>query len=141
MREKILFDDDWKFHKGDLKKRDTVMKGPDYIGAKTERRILGPASYNYKDESNAFDTKTLSEDLWEDVSLPHDYVIEGVPDKSYPQALGYLKYENAWYRKHFTRSFWNAVSGNTVCRRVPSSLALATVHRTMPSPGPCPRRW
>lgn len=102
MREKILFDDGWKFHRGDLPKRNTVMKGPDYIGAKTERMLVGPASYRYKDESNAFDTQTLSEDLWEDISLPHDYVIEGVPDKKYPQALGYLKYENAWYRKHFT---------------------------------------
>lgn len=102
MREKILFDDGWKFHCGDLRGRNTVMKGPDYIGAKTERMLIGPAAYNYKDESNAFDTDTLSEDLWEEVSLPHDYVIEGVPDRQYPQALGYLKYENAWYRKHFT---------------------------------------
>lgn len=101
MREKILFDDNWKFHRGDLPKRNTVMKGPDYIGAKTERMLLGPASYNYKDESNAFETQSLSGDLWEDISLPHDYVIEGVPDKKYPQALGYLKYENAWYRKRF----------------------------------------
>lgn len=44
-------------------------------------------------------------------------------------------------QKAFIRSFWNAASGNTVCQRVPSSLALATVHRTMPSLGLCPRRW
>lgn len=102
MREKILFDDGWKFHRGDLPKRATVMKGPDYIGAKTERMVLGPASINYKDESDAFETQTLSAELWENVTLPHDYVIEGAPDKAYPQALGYLKYENAWYRKHFS---------------------------------------
>lgn len=102
MREKILFDKDWKFHRGDLPERNTVMKGPDYIGAKTERMVLGPASYHYKDESDAFTTEDLSADLWENVTLPHDYVIEGTPDKKYPQALGYLKYENAWYRKHFT---------------------------------------
>lgn len=102
MREKILFDDGWKFHRGDFPKRGTVMKGPDYIGAKTERMHLGPASYNYKDESDAYNTEDLSPDLWEDVTLPHDYVIEGVPCKDYPQALGYLKYENAWYRKHFS---------------------------------------
>ncbi|MDY3032173.1 MAG: glycoside hydrolase family 2 TIM barrel-domain containing protein [Clostridia bacterium] len=102
MREKILFDDGWKFHRGDLPKRATVMKGPDYIGAKTERMIVGPASWHYKDESDAFEADEVSAELWEDVDLPHDYVIEGVPDKMYPQALGYLKYENAWYRKHFS---------------------------------------
>ena len=77
MREKILFDKDWKFHRGDLPERNTVMKGPDYIGAKTERMVLGPASYHYKDESDAFTTEDLSADLWENVTLPHDYVIEG----------------------------------------------------------------
>lgn len=102
MREKILFDDNWKFHRGDLPMRNTVMKGPDYIGAKTERMLIGPASYDYIDISDSFNPAKMSGDLWEDVSLPHDYVIEGTPSKEYPQALGYLKYENAWYRKHFT---------------------------------------
>ena len=27
--------------------------------------------------------------------------MRGIPSEEYPQALGYLKYENAWYRKHF----------------------------------------
>ncbi len=102
MREKILFDDNWKFHRGDLPMRNTVMKGPDYIGAKTERMLIGPASYDYIDISDSYNPAKMSGDLWEDVSLPHDYVIEGTPSKEYPQALGYLKYENAWYRKHFT---------------------------------------
>lgn len=102
MREKILFDDNWKFHRGDLPMRNTVMKGPDYIGAKTERMLIGPASYDYIDISDSYNPAKMSGDLWEDVSLPHDYVIEGTPSKEYPQTLGYLKYENAWYRKHFT---------------------------------------
>lgn len=102
MREKILFDDNWKFHRGDLPMRNTVMKGPDYIGAKTERMLIGPASYDYIDISDSYNPAKMSGDLWENINLPHDYIIEGTPSKEYPQALGYLKYENAWYRKHFT---------------------------------------
>ena len=81
MREKILFDDNWKFHRGDLPMRNTVMKGPDYIGAKTERMLIGPASYDYIDISDSYNPAKMSGDLWEDVSLPHDYVIEGTPSK------------------------------------------------------------
>lgn len=102
MREKILFDKGWKFHRGDLCMRNTVMKGPDYMGAKTERMLIGAAAYDYKDESDSYDPSKMSGDLWENVRLPHDYVIEQTPSPEYPQALGYLKYENAWYRKHFT---------------------------------------
>ena len=102
MRETVLWDENWKFHRGDLPKRDTVMKGPDYTGSKTQSMVLGPAAYHYNDESDSYFPETMSEQLWENVDLPHDYVIEGVPDKAYPQALGYLKYENAWYRKHFS---------------------------------------
>ena len=79
-----------------------LWKGPDYMGAKTERMLIGAAAYDYKDESDSYDPSKMSGDLWENVSLPHDYVIEQAPSPEYPQALGYLKYENAWYRKHFT---------------------------------------
>ena len=102
MREKILFNDGWKFHCGDLPARNTVMKGPDYMGAKTERMMIGPASCYYSDNSDSFELGNTSPDLWLDVNLPHDYIIEQTPSKENPQALGYFKYENAWYRKHFS---------------------------------------
>ena len=102
MREKILFNDGWKFHCGDLPARNTVMKGPDYMGAKTERMMIGPASCYYIDNSDSFELGNTSPDLWLDVNLPHDYIIEQTPSKENPQALGYFKYENAWYRKHFS---------------------------------------
>lgn len=104
MREKILFDDNWKFHKGDLPMRNTVMKGPDYMGAKTERMLIGPASYDYNDASDSYVPAEMSAHYWRDINLPHDYVIEGTPDLKNPQALGFLDYENAWYRKHFSLS-------------------------------------
>lgn len=104
MREKILLDNDWKFHRGDLPKKKNLMKGAYYISAKTERMLLGPAAYLTKDDSYAFEPKEMCDENWENVDLPHDYVIEGTPSTKYPQARGYLKYENAWYRKHFNLS-------------------------------------
>ena len=101
MREKILFNDKWKFHRGDFPERSTVCKGPDYIGAKNERMVLGAAAYNYSDNSDSYDPDDICPDLWNEVSLPHDYVIEQTPSRDNPQALGYLKYENGWYRKRF----------------------------------------
>lgn len=102
MREKTLFNDNWKFHKGDFTKQNTICKGPDYIGAKTERMVLGPAAYNYSDNSDSYEPCDICPDNWETVNLPHDYIIEQVPNQSNPQALGYFNYENGWYRKHFT---------------------------------------
>lgn len=95
MREKILLDNDWKFHRGDLPKKKNLMKGAYYISAKTERMLLGPAAYLTKDDSYAFEPKEMCDENWENVDLPHDYVIEGTPSTKYPQARGYLKYENA----------------------------------------------
>lgn len=72
------------------------------MGAKTERMMIGPASCYYSDNSDSFELGNTSPDLWLDVNLPHDYIIEQTPSKENPQALGYFKYENAWYRKHFS---------------------------------------
>ena len=64
MREKTLFNDNWKFHKGDFTKQNTVCKGPDYIGAKTDRKVLGPAAYNYSDNSDSYDPCDICPDNW-----------------------------------------------------------------------------
>ena len=78
-----------------FQKKKNLMKGAYYISAKTERMLLGPAAYLTKDDSYAFEPKEMCDENWENVDLPHDYVIEGTPSTKYPQARGYLKYENA----------------------------------------------
>ncbi|MDD6735855.1 MAG: glycoside hydrolase family 2 TIM barrel-domain containing protein, partial [Clostridiales bacterium] len=65
-------------------------KGWMYHQAKTVRNLWGAPSVEYNDE------------MWETVSLPHDYIIEQTPTSDGNQGLGYLKPENAWYRKKFT---------------------------------------
>ena len=102
MREQILFDKGWLFHKGDLEYNEPKAKGPVYTSAKTESMKWGPASIYYLDDPNNFNRKvSYNADKWISVDLPHDYVISGEYFEDENPALGFFKYENAWYRKHF----------------------------------------
>ncbi len=105
MREKILFDDNWLFHKGDIDIAFPTDKAPTYVQSKTERRHWGPASRYYDCGSEVFKRVGLiCTEKWENVNLPHDYIILQEPNKDENKALGFFKYENAWYRKKFTLS-------------------------------------
>ncbi len=102
MRQKINFNRDWKFHKGDIIQDYPSYKGFSYISAKTERMHMGPAC---KDYFVSFDSFKLdcehNPERWENVSLPHDYMLDATPDKSQNNALGFVKRQNAWYIKRF----------------------------------------
>lgn len=103
MREKILFDKGWLFHKGDIEVKTPQVKGPIYTSAKTERMKYGPACIYFNDAVDDFRIDVeFSPYKWENVDLPHDYVISGEPKEENNPALGFFDYENAWYRKHFT---------------------------------------
>ena len=105
MREKILFDDNWIFHRGDIDMPVPRDKGPIYKQSKTEHMIWGPASRLYGGSPDNFEvTAGMATDYWENVTLPHDYVILQTPSRDENNALGYFKYENAWYRKSFKLS-------------------------------------
>ena len=97
MREKINFDMGWLFHRGDINIDFPPTKKAAYDSAKTERMLWGPASRSY-------DAEKYPREAWRQVDLPHDYIIEGEFDERNNQALGYLPYCNAWYRKTFSLS-------------------------------------
>ena len=104
MRSELLLNSGWKFHKGDIKVETPLIKEPIYYQSKTERKKAGPAAYGYLNGLDHFWTsgKVLSE-KWADIDLPHDYIIDqDLTNEGTNQALGYLKYSNAWYRKSFT---------------------------------------
>lgn len=102
MSERINFDFGWLFHRGEIEAVQPAAKGPMYNGAKTERALIGPASIGYNDDNeNGGSNREIQTDVWERVNLPHDYVVTQTPEPQYNNALGYFKYENAWYRKHF----------------------------------------
>ncbi len=103
MREKLNFDTGWLFHRGDIDSKLPAQKGPVYTSAKTERMHVGPASRHYGTPvTDQFgDDILMCPDTWENVTLPHDYVITGTPTEDENPALGFFPCENAWYRKYF----------------------------------------
>ena len=102
MREKILFDENWLFHRGNIEIEFPADKGPVYSSSKTERKIWGPASRHYRGMYDCYSTaEEICTHKWEPVTLPHDYVILQKPTADNNNALGFFKYENAWYRKIF----------------------------------------
>ena len=50
MRKKILFDDNWFFHRGDIEYVYPSTKGITYIVAKTERKHMGPACKDCREQ-------------------------------------------------------------------------------------------
>lgn len=103
MIRKLLFNDNWRFHRGEITLKEPHYKGSCYMQAKTERMLMGPAAFSYNDRPNDYRMSALyTDERWEDVTLPHDYVIHQTPEESHNNGLGYFLYENAWYRKHFT---------------------------------------
>ena len=103
MREVLNFDKEWFFHRGDLKQKIPEYKSIAYIGAKTERYHYGPAckDYTFLIDRYKNDVEHKSE-RWDKVELPHDYIIQGIPEEHENCALGFFRYDNAWYIKYFT---------------------------------------
>lgn len=102
MRKKIRLHEDWLFHKGDIPIPRPTDKGPVYAQSKTERKLIGPAAYHYYDRPDSYgEDGEIRSEGWIRVNLPHDYIIDQDNVPSENNALGYLHYDNAWYRKRF----------------------------------------
>ena len=103
MRKEIVFNKDWLFYKGDIEVNRPVDKGPVYSESKTERKKIGPASYHYHDKPDEYYKNGEMRNVgWKRVDLPHDFIIDQDNDPTCNNAHGYFKYDNAWYRKHFS---------------------------------------
>jgi len=105
MRQQELFDKGWLFHLGDIEVKYPTVKGPAYTMAKTQRMKMGPASVAYNDRTDDFrmdDLKEINSERWISVDLPHDFMVTEPVNKDENNALGFVSYKNAWYRKHFT---------------------------------------
>lgn len=103
MCNEILLNQGWLFHKGEIAISKLLNKGPVYTQSKTERKLIGPAAYKYFDMPDPFFTNAeYKDDNWIRVEIPHDYVVAQDISKEENCAFGFLHYDNAWYRKHFT---------------------------------------
>ena len=103
MKETLSFNQDWRFHMGDIPVEEAKLKSPMYIEAKTARKRCGPAAREYMDGTEFYnETNLISHETWLSVNVPHDYIIGQEPKEENNNTLGFFRYENAWYRKHFT---------------------------------------
>ena len=103
MRQEILFNDGWLFHRGDIKVARPTAKGQIYNQCKVERKKIGPAAYHYHDKPEEYQyEREIRSEGWVNCQLPHDYILDQDNDRTQNGAHGYFHYENAWYRKHFT---------------------------------------
>ena len=98
---KTLFDNGWLFHRGDVDIPYPTRKGTAYLSAKTERAKFGPACKDYAIPS-AYSHAEHRPENWEQVTLPHDYLINDVPDRRYNEAFGFADGGHAWYLKRFS---------------------------------------
>ena len=103
MRRHMILNEGWSFHRGDIEVPIATFKGPVYSQSKTERKLTGPAAYVYQDKPDPYRVRgNFNNEKWERIDLPHDYVVGQDNDHNENNALGYLHYDNAWYRRHFT---------------------------------------
>jgi len=68
-RQKIIFNNDWKFYKGDIAEGESVK---------------------------------FNDNKWRNITLPHDWSIEGPFSEEWASATAYLPGGIGWYRKTFT---------------------------------------
>ncbi len=88
MRQKLLLNDNWKFHDGDILTKEIIGHHATYMHSKTQNG-MGAAAANFYDGD--FVT----------VRLPHDYVLDSELSEKHNESQGAYKRNNAWYRKHF----------------------------------------
>ena len=103
MRTEILLNYDWNFHKGDINVEKPYWKGPVYSQSKTQRKQQGPAALGYLDIPDNFVARNglLTHERWEIVNIPHDFIVDQNLSQDENNSMGYLHYDNAWYRKKF----------------------------------------
>ncbi len=103
MREKILINKKWHFLGEVPEYAFVTSKAGSYLSAKTERLQWGAGHYRHVDMPGHWDLiNELSAEKWKIVNLPHDYIVTQTPDPNQAMSLGFFKYHDAWYRKHFT---------------------------------------
>ncbi len=101
MRSKTKFNDDWRFYEGHVESdKLSTSKASLYSHAKAEIAQTGPGSRLYHDNNAWCDLKQcISTINWKTVQLPHDYVVDKIPNPQINEGLGFLDGDEAWYRK------------------------------------------
>jgi hypothetical protein len=74
----------------------------DKKGWKSGGRAAAPTPAPAPNACNDPECKVSFDDSgWRDISVPHDFVVEGMFSETGDKSHGYLPYSKSWYRKHF----------------------------------------
>jgi beta-galactosidase len=113
-RERIAFNDDWRFTQGDPEGAGETLAysklKPWLLPNAAKFAQTGDAANASRPAGNIgedvpFTRAAFDDSQWRKVNLPHDWAIQGPFAQEYPGETGKLKWWGpVWYRKHFTLS-------------------------------------
>jgi beta-galactosidase len=113
-RERILFNENWRFEKGDPAGKEGVLayeKIKDWIRASGNEFVLtSGADKATRPKGNLgedvpYTRADFNDSAWRQLDLPHDWGIEGEFQQELPGETGKLPWAGVgWYRKHFVVS-------------------------------------
>ncbi|HQU85285.1 MAG TPA: beta-galactosidase GalB [Pyrinomonadaceae bacterium] len=111
MRERLSFNEDWRFSKDDPKGAEGVLhyeKIKDWVRASGNEFVLtSDAVKSARPSGNLgenveFTRKDFNDSAWRKLNLPHDWAIEGDFIRELPGETGKRQFAGiGWYRKHF----------------------------------------
>jgi beta-galactosidase len=109
LRERIPFDDGWKFMKGDPEGASNQLsynsikdrlRATDSVG--TDANVSVPSNGSGLGSDMAYTQPSFNDSSWRSLNLPHDWGVEGPFKQEYPGETGKLPWWGvAWYRKTF----------------------------------------
>lgn len=114
VRERISFNENWRFQRNDPNGSEGTLNyenikdwvrstGNEYVLTSNAVKSARPAGN--PGENVAYTTKDFNDAGWRQLNLPHDWAIEGDFVRELPGETGKRPYAGiGWYRKHFTIS-------------------------------------
>ena len=132
LRQRINFDADWRFQKGDPEGVGDALSYPKI----KEALLAASASFLTPDAMDAVPAHLGTEvsyvqpgfddSGWRSLNLPHDWGIEGPFKQEYPGETGKLPWWGVgWYRKHFDVPAGDA--GRRCCLDIDGAMSYASV--------------
>ncbi|HEY6187585.1 MAG TPA: beta-galactosidase GalB [Pyrinomonadaceae bacterium] len=113
-RERLSLNSDWRFQKGDPAEAEGELayeKIKEWVKATGNEFVLSPGAARpvrpagNLGEGISYTRREFDDGGWRQLSLPHDWGIEGPFNQAYPGETGKLPWWGVgWYRKHFTIS-------------------------------------
>lgn len=135
LRERLSLNADWRFVKGDPAGVDgrlaydkiktwVTATGNEFVSSSSPQKSVPPGGNLGEDIS--YTKKDFDDRGWRQLSLPHDWGIEGPFNQDYPGETGKLPWWGVgWYRKHF--SVATDEKGRRFYLDVDGAMAYATV--------------